>query len=80
MKAGQINRFGVIPKHYNQDAWRLIADMSHPEGRSANDGIPKALCSQHYVTIDDAISQIVKLGLGCLLAKVDIKIAPNVLS
>jgi len=72
MRADSINRFGVIPKHHKPDVWRLIVDMSHPEGRSVNDGIPKALCSLHY---DDAISEVVKLGQGCLLAKVDIKSA-----
>ena len=49
--------------------------MSHPEGRSVSDGISKALCSLHYVTIDDAITQVVELGQGCLLAKIDIKSA-----
>ena len=49
--------------------------MPHPEGKSVNDGITKSLCSLHYVTIDDAINQVVKLGQGSLLAKVDIKSA-----
>jgi len=66
----QISRFGVIPKHHKTDAWRLIVDMSYPEGKIFNDGISKSLC---YVTIDDAINQVIKLGQGSLLAKVDIK-------
>jgi len=28
----QINHFGVIPKNHRTDVWRLIVDMSHPEG------------------------------------------------
>lgn len=75
IKGGQISRFGVIPKHNKMDAWRLIVDMSHPEGKSVNDGITKSLCSLQYVTIEDAINQVLKLGQGSLLAKVDIKSA-----
>ena len=40
-----------------------------------NDGIPKELCSLKYITIDDAISYIVRLGPGTHLAKIDIKSA-----
>ena len=29
-----INRFGVIPKGHQTAKWRLIVDMSHPEGHS----------------------------------------------
>ena len=32
----QINRFGVIPKK-NSNRWRLILDLSAPEGKSVND-------------------------------------------
>jgi len=40
-----INRFGVIPKNYQQNRWRLITDLSHPVGSSVNDAIPFDLCS-----------------------------------
>ena len=39
------NRFGVIPKNYQQDKWQLITDLSYPSGSSVNDGIPSQLCS-----------------------------------
>ena len=70
-----ISRFGVIPKSHQINKWRLILDLSFPKGRSVNDGIPKDLCSLHYITIDDAIQHIMTLGRGTLLAKVDIKSA-----
>ena len=57
-----INRFGVIPKNYQQDKWRLITDLSYPSGSSVNDGIPSQLCSLTYVTIDDTILNILKSG------------------
>ena len=39
-----INRFGVIPKS-TPGKWRLIVDMSSPEGKSVNDGIQESRCS-----------------------------------
>ena len=70
-----ISRFGVIPKNHQPDKWRLIIDLSHPAGRSINDGISKKLCSLTYITIDSAIQYIQQLGQGTLLAKIDIKSA-----
>ena len=72
---GQISCFGVIPKNHQPDKWRLIVDLSYPSTHSINDGIPSALCSLQYVTIDDAVQHILKLGVGTLLAKIDIKSA-----
>ena len=48
----QISRFGVIPKS-EPDSWRLILDLSYPEGRSVNDGISPEICSLSYITVDD---------------------------
>ena len=36
-----ISRFGIIPKKYQPRKWRLILDLSSPQGHSVNDGIPK---------------------------------------
>ena len=68
-----ISRFGVIPKGHQPNKWRLIIDLSHPAGHSVNDGIAKHLCSLSYITVDTAISHIITLGPGTLLAKIDIK-------
>ena len=35
--AVHINRFGVILKKHQPDKWRLITDLSFPEGASVND-------------------------------------------
>ena len=70
-----VSRFGVIPKTHQPGKWRLITDLSHPQGHSINDGIPPHLCSLSYVTIDDAIWNILQLGKGTMLAKIDIKSA-----
>ena len=71
----QVSRFGVIPKNHQPNKWRLIVDLSHLIGGSVNEGIPKALCSLKYITIDSAIEHIKHIGHGTLLAKVDIKSA-----
>ena len=52
--------------------WKLIVDMSSPEGFSVNDGILEALCSLSYVTINDAVLRVLAYGQGALLAKIDI--------
>ena len=72
---GHTSRFRVVPKHYQSDKWRLIVDLSHPKGHSVNDGIPESLCSLKYITIDDAINQVLLLGSGTLMAKIDIQSA-----
>ena len=68
-------RFGVIPKNLQPGKCRLIVDLSHPKGKSVNDGIPKHLCSLKYITLEDAVQQILTLSPGALLAKIDIKCA-----
>ncbi len=35
----QISRFGVIPKSNQPGKWRLVLDLSSPDGASVNDGI-----------------------------------------
>ena len=70
-----ISRFGLIPKNHQPNKWHLIVDLSHPSGQSVNDGIPKDICSLTYITVDTAIEQIMALGKGKLLAKIDIKSA-----
>ena len=66
------SRFGVIPKS-DSGSWRLIVDLSAPEGASVNDGISREVCSLSYMTVDDAARVIEASGWGAYLAKVDIK-------
>ena len=68
------SKFGVIPKGSSGE-WRLIIDLSHPEGGSTNDGISEARSALSYVTIQDAAKAAVLFGEGALLAKVDVKSA-----
>ena len=74
-----ISRFGVVPKS-TPGKWRLILDLSSPEGHSVNDSISEALCSLSYVTVENAVEAVIKKGRGSRLAKVDIRNAYRVLS
>ena len=65
--------FGVIPKKHKPGKWRLIIDLSAPEGSSVNDGIAKELCSLAYTSVDEVVACILKQGKGSLLAKMDLK-------
>lgn len=64
---------GVIPKKNKPGKWRLIVDLSSPEGGSVNDGIDKEMCSLSYTSVDFIADEVVALGKGALLAKMDIK-------
>ena len=72
--AVHVNPFGVIPKS-EPGKWRLIVDMSSPEGGSVNEGICKEWCSLSYISVDDVAHKVVKLGKGALMAKFDLKAA-----
>ena len=64
----------MVPKN-SPGASRLIHNLSHPQGSSVNAGIPPDFTSVHYVSVDDAIAMIRRLGPGCFLARTDIKSA-----
>ena len=66
------NRFGVIPK---AGKWRLITDLSYPEGLSLNHDTDPDICPLCYTTVDSIADRIFRIGKGSLLAKVDIEAA-----
>ena len=71
----QINRMGVVQKGHTPGKWRLITDLSYPEGNSINDGIRSELCSLKYTSVERVARAAQQLGRGALLAKLDIKSA-----
>ena len=74
-----ISKFGVIPKRHQKSKWRLIVDLSHPDGVSVNDGIRCDLCSLSYSRVDDVAQTILSLGRGAALAKIDVKSAYRII-
>jgi hypothetical protein len=75
----QLSPLGVIPKSSQPGKWRLIVDLSSPEGKSVNGGIEPELCSLQYLRLDEVIRQIATTGRGTLLAKMDIESAYRII-
>ena len=61
--------FGVIPKKNRLGKWRLIVDLSAPDGLSVNDTINKEWCSLSYISVDDMIQCILQKGKVCIAGK-----------
>ena len=61
----------IVPK--GEKKWRLIQDLSSPEGHSVNDGIFHM--PTEWQLIDDALQLIHDAGRGCHLVKMDVKSA-----
>jgi hypothetical protein len=78
----RINPVGIAQHKYSLKK-RLIVDLSaprdNPDHSSINDLIPKEDFSLSYVTIDDAIAIIKRLGPGTWLCKFDVKAAFKIL-
>lgn len=55
--AYRISPLGVVPKKVPGE-FRVIHNLSHPDGESVNDYIPKEFSTVQYATIHDAISFI----------------------
>ena len=62
---------GAVPK--KDGSYLLIIDISSPPGRSINEGISKDNYSVVFSRFDDAVTMVQCLGIGALMAKVDIK-------
>ncbi len=71
----QLSPFGVIPKKGKPGNWRLIVNLSAPEGGSVNDGIAKELSSVEYASVDDLVRKVLELGKGAMMAKADVRAA-----
>jgi hypothetical protein len=65
--------FGLIPKKNKPGRWRLIVDLSAPEGSSVNDGIDRDMISLSYTSVDAVVDRVIQLGQGTLLSKMDVK-------
>ena len=62
----------VIPKK-TPGKWRVIIDLSRPQGASVNEAIRREFTHLAYSSVEDAALIIHDLGPHALLAKVDIK-------
>ena len=68
----QMSPVGVVPKKASGE-FRIIHNLSYPEGTSVNDKISSSACSVSYASIEDAIHLVKTSGVGSYMAKRDIK-------
>ena len=66
-----ISPLGAVPK--DDGTFRLIMDLSSPQGDAINEGIDKEAYSVQYTPFDEAVDIVSKLGYGCFMAKIDIR-------
>ena len=83
VEAGNLNRvaespsihispIGFIPNINKPGRYRLIVNLSAPEGASVNNGISSVASSFHYITVRETARMIPQ---GAFLAKIDLKAA-----
>ena len=70
-----ISSFGVILKKGQPGKWRLIVDLSSLGGVSVNHGINAHEFTLYYITVDQVIRMVSRLGRGALMAKFDVEAA-----
>ena len=63
---------GLVPKKAPGE-YRIIHDLSFPEGQSVNSYIPTSNSTVQYESIDNVIDLIRKFGTNVLMAKTDIE-------
>ena len=68
-----LSPMGIIPKKNKPNKWRMIVDLSSPEGASINNGIAPELSSLSYPSVDHLSALVVSAGRGSFMVKADIK-------
>ena len=65
---------GFVPPHFSHSLrkYRLIQNLSYPDGNSVNTFIDRNVASVKYASFDDAVQKVLQLGRGSLMAKTDI--------
>ena len=68
----EVSPLGLVEKREN-NKFRIIHDLSHPNNNSVNHFIDKSYTSVSYETIDNITHFVKKYGKGSLIAKTDIE-------
>ena len=69
-----VSPIGLVPKS-SPGEYRLIFDLSYPQGASINAGILREDSSVSYTKFDEVVHMVRQEGKGSFLFKVDIKSA-----
>ena len=89
LEKGRLHRIDSLPPHYYcspiglvpkrsdgvHNGWHVIFDLSCPDGRSVNDGIPKEYGTIVYEPLTVAIGMVAKAGRNAVMMKRDLKSA-----
>ena len=67
----QVSPLGAVEK--KDSTYRIILDLSSPEGQAVNDGIDQVEYSVRYSSFDEAVDLVRSLGLGSTMVKIDIQ-------
>ena len=70
----RVSPLGMVPKG-SSGKFRCIFDLSYPLGNSFNEGIPEAMTSVQYMSVEDAVQIIKSYPEPCFMAKTDIESA-----
>uniref|UniRef100_A0A1X7TD39 Reverse transcriptase domain-containing protein n=1 Tax=Amphimedon queenslandica TaxID=400682 RepID=A0A1X7TD39_AMPQE len=70
-----VSPIAIIPKTSQPGKYRLIVDLSAPDGSSVNDGISPALATLSYTSVDEAVAMVIEAGQSAWMAKLDIQSA-----
>ena len=68
-----LSPLGAIPKKHKLGKWRLIVELSFPDGASINGGISAEWSSVLYVPIDHLSSVVISTGREAFLVKANMK-------
>ena len=68
-----VSPMGVIPKKNRPGKWRLIVDLSAPEGGSVNDRISREQSTLPYSSVDHLSALVLSRGRGAHLVNADVK-------
>ena len=64
-----LSPLGIIPKKNKPGKWRMIVDLSSPQGASINDGISSEVASLQYTSIDHLAALVSCRRKGLLFSK-----------
>uniref|UniRef100_A0A1X7TNP8 Uncharacterized protein n=1 Tax=Amphimedon queenslandica TaxID=400682 RepID=A0A1X7TNP8_AMPQE len=68
-KVVYVSPIAIIPKTSQLGKYRLIVELSAPDGGSINDGISTALATLSYTSVDEAVAMVIEGRSECLDGK-----------
>ena len=67
-----LSPLAIVPKR-DPGEFRLLHDLSFPKHNSVNSHIPPVFTTVQFELLDTCIDRILEIGVGCQVAKADLK-------